>query len=159
MTFHFPDDLDTKHHGDIFPAVLSQREGPRVVGRVNSRAALCPLKGAGGQAATHTGQVGFVLKLKTIAGPCECLCGAAYGADLHVKNMGAPHTHRPPHRHSMQGFDPLKEMDTLTCTHTYTHASSAYKRRGRVGRGLKDRRHTAKKRRNIFILLLSSCYC
>lgn len=38
-------------------------------------------------------QVGFVEKLKTIAGPCESLCGEAYVADLHVKNTGASHTH------------------------------------------------------------------
>lgn len=67
-----------------------------------------------------------MVKLKTIAGPCESLCGEAYVADLHVKNMGASHT--------QQGFDPLKEMDTRTCTHTTN------KRGRREG----ERWHTAK---------------
>lgn len=69
---------------------------PQAVSRVNSRGsqrALYLQKGAGGQSANYTGQVGFVEKLKTIAGPCERPCGEAYVADLHVKNTGASRTH------------------------------------------------------------------
>lgn len=102
---------------------------PEAVSRGNrdgSQRALYGLKGPGGQSANNTGPVGFVEKLKTIAGPCESLCGEVLCGWSACENHGG-------FTHSIQGFDPLKEMATRTCTHTHS-TNKQEKREGTEGR-------------------------
>lgn len=69
-------------------------------------------------------EVGFVEKLKTIAGPCESLCGEAYVADLHVKNTGASHTH-----YKKALTLSKKWIHAHEHTHTLTHSNNKQEER------------------------------
>lgn len=104
------------------------KQDPLAISRVNSHSrqwALYLQKGAGGQSASYTGQVGSVERLKTIAGPCESLCGEACVADLHVNNRGASHTHYT------RLWPSQRNGYTHMCTHIHTHTQTTNKRRGR----------------------------